>query len=51
MSGLISRSQLLKAMTCDDALAGDANDELDPNRGNMHTEIFPDCGIMCYLNL
>ena len=26
-------------------------DELDPNRGNMNTEIFPDCGIMCYLNL
>ena len=24
-------------------------DELDPNRGNMKTEIFPDCGIMCYL--
>lgn len=24
-------------------------DELDPNRGNMNTEIFPDCGIMCYL--
>ena len=26
-------------------------DELDPNRGNMNTEIFPDCGIMCYLSL
>ena len=26
-------------------------DELDPNRGNMNTEIFPDCGIMCYLNM
>lgn len=26
-------------------------DELDPDRGNMNTEIFPDCGIMCYLNL
>lgn len=26
-------------------------DELDPNRGNMNTEIFPDCGVMCYLNL
>jgi hypothetical protein len=24
-------------------------DELDPNRGNMNTEIFPDCSIMCYL--
>lgn len=24
-------------------------DELEPNRGNMNTEIFPDCGIMCYL--
>ncbi len=24
-------------------------DELDPNRGNMNTEIMPDCGIMCYL--
>lgn len=24
-------------------------DELDPERGNMNTEIFPDCGIMCYL--
>lgn len=24
-------------------------DELDPKRGNMSTEIFPDCGIMCYL--
>lgn len=24
-------------------------DELDPNRGNINTEIFPDCGIMCYL--
>lgn len=23
-------------------------DELDPNRGNMNTEIFPECGIMCY---
>lgn len=26
-------------------------DELDPKRGNMNTEIFPDCGIMCYLSL
>lgn len=26
-------------------------DELDPSRGNMNTEIFPDCGIMCYLSL
>lgn len=26
-------------------------DELDPDRGNMNTEIFPDCGIMCYLSL
>lgn len=25
------------------------NDELDPNRGDMNTEIFTDCGIMCYL--
>jgi hypothetical protein len=24
-------------------------DELEPNRGNMNTEIFPDCSIMCYL--
>ena len=24
-------------------------DELEPDRGNMNTEIFPDCGIMCYL--
>lgn len=24
-------------------------DELDPDRGNMHMEIFPDCSIMCYL--
>lgn len=24
-------------------------DELDPNRGNMNTEIMPECGIMCYL--
>lgn len=24
-------------------------DELVPNRGDMNTEIFPDCGIMCYL--
>lgn len=24
-------------------------DELDPNRGNMNTEIFPDCSMMCYL--
>lgn len=24
-------------------------EELDPNRGNMNTEIFPECGIMCYL--
>lgn len=24
-------------------------DELDPNRGNMDTEIMPECGIMCYL--
>lgn len=24
-------------------------DELAPDRGNMNTEIFPDCGIMCYL--
>lgn len=23
--------------------------DLDPNRGNMNTEIFPDCSIMCYL--
>lgn len=26
-------------------------DELEEDRGNMNTEIFPDCGIMCYLNL
>ena len=26
-------------------------DDLDPKRGNMNMEIFPDCGIMCYLNL
>ena len=26
-------------------------DDLDPNRGNMNTEVFPDCGIMCYLSL
>lgn len=26
-------------------------DELEPDRGNMNTEIFPDCGIMCYLAL
>lgn len=25
-------------------------DELDPKRGNMDTEIFPECGIMCYIN-
>lgn len=24
-------------------------DELDPNRGNMNMEVFPDCSIMCYL--
>ena len=24
-------------------------DELDPNRGDMNMEIFPDCSIMCYL--
>lgn len=24
-------------------------DELDESRGNMNTEIFPDCSIMCYL--
>lgn len=24
-------------------------DELAPNRGNMNTEIFPECGIMCYI--
>lgn len=23
-------------------------DELDPERGNMDTEIFPECGLMCY---
>lgn len=26
-------------------------DKLEPNRGDMNTEIMPDCGIMCYLNL
>lgn len=24
-------------------------DELDPNRGNMNTEVFPACGVMCQL--
>lgn len=24
-------------------------DELEPNRGNMNMEVFPDCSIMCYL--
>ena len=24
-------------------------DELDKDRGNMNTEIFPECGVMCYL--
>lgn len=26
-------------------------DELDPDRGDMNTEIFPDCGLMCYFAL
>ena len=26
-------------------------DELDPDRGDMDMEVFPDCGIMCYLSL
>jgi len=26
-------------------------DELEPNRGDMNTEIMPDCGIMCYLSI
>ena len=26
-------------------------DELDQNRGDMNTEIMPDCEIMCYLSL
>lgn len=26
-------------------------DELDPDRGNFKTEIMPECGVMCYLNL
>ena len=26
-------------------------DELDPDRGDMNIEIFPDCGIMCYLSM
>lgn len=26
-------------------------DKLEPNRGNMNTEIMPDCGIMCYLSI
>ena len=26
-------------------------DELDPDRGNMNTEIMPECGIMCYLSM
>lgn len=26
-------------------------DELDPNRGDMNTEIMPECGIMCYLSM
>ena len=26
-------------------------DELDPSRGNMNTEIMPECGVMCYLNI
>ena len=26
-------------------------DELEENRGNMNTEIFPDCSIMCYLDV
>lgn len=24
-------------------------DELEPDRGNMNIEVFPDCSIMCYL--
>ena len=24
-------------------------DELEPDRGNMNLEVFPDCSIMCYL--
>ena len=24
-------------------------DELEPDRGNMNMEVFPDCSIMCYL--
>ena len=26
-------------------------DELDPDRGDMNTEIMPECGIMCYLSM
>lgn len=26
-------------------------DELEPDRGNLNTEIFPDCGIMCYITM
>ena len=25
-------------------------DELEPDRGDMNTEIMPECGVMCYLN-
>lgn len=44
------RAHLERELGCS-CLNGIFLDELDPNRGNMNTEIFPDCGIMCYLNL
>lgn len=43
-----NRAKLERELGCS-CLNGIFLDELDPNRGNMNTEIFPDCSIMCYL--
>lgn len=42
------RAKLERELGCS-CINGIYLDELDPNRGNMNMEIFPDCSIMCYL--
>lgn len=42
------RAKLERDLGCS-CINGIYLDELEPNRGRMETEIFPDCSIMCYL--
>ena len=48
---VFDRMAVLERQVGHSCIKGIFLDELDPNAGRMESEIMPDCGIMCYLNL